>query len=57
MQSTCTEFSKIAFYEALEQTNKTIKATNGYINVVNQENEKFQGIRMLEVGTPEIHEY
>ena len=37
VQSTCTGFSKIAFDQALEQNNKTIEATNGYINVVNQE--------------------
>ena len=45
------------FNQALEQNNKTIKAanTNGYINVVNQEKEKF--LRMLEVCTPEIQEY
>ena len=30
----------MAFDQALKQYNKTIKATNGYINVVNQENKK-----------------
>ena len=40
VQSTCTGFSKIAFDQALKQNNKTIKATNGYINVVDQENQK-----------------
>ena len=45
----------MAFDQALQQNNRTIKATNGYINVVNQENEKF--LRMLEVCTPEILEY
>ena len=39
-QSTCTGFSKMAFDQALKQNNKTIIATNGYINVVNQENKK-----------------
>ena len=38
VQSTCTVFSKMAFDQALKQNNKTIKATNGYTNVVNQEN-------------------
>ena len=38
VQSTCTGFSKMAFDQALKQNNKTIKATNGYIIVVNQEN-------------------
>ena len=40
VQSTCTGFSKIAFDQASKQNNRTIKATNGYINVVNQENNK-----------------
>ena len=39
VQSTCTVFSRMAFDQALKQNNKTIKATNGYINVVNQETE------------------
>ena len=30
----------MAFDLALKQNNKTIKATNDYINVVNQENKK-----------------
>ena len=57
VQSTCTGVSKMSFDQALEQNNKTIKATNanGYINVVNQEKEKF--LRMIEVCTPEIQEY
>lgn len=55
VQSTNTEFSKMAFDQSLEQNNKKIKATNGYINVVNTKNEKF--LRMLEVCTPEIQEY
>ena len=42
----------MAFDQALKQNNKTIKATNSYINVVNQENKK-KFLRMLEVGTPE----
>ena len=40
VQSTCTGVSKMAFDQALKQNNKTIKATNGNINVVNQENKK-----------------
>ena len=57
VQSTCTEFSKMAFDQALEQNNKTIKSTNanGYNDVVNQEIEKF--LRMLEVCTPRIQEF
>ena len=38
VRSTCTGFSKMAFDQALKQNNKAIKATNGFINVVNQEN-------------------
>ena len=45
----------MAFDQALEQNNKTLKATNGYINVVNKENEKF--LRTLEVDTLDIQEY
>ena len=40
VQSTCRGFSKMAFDQALKQNKKTIKANNGYINVVNQENKK-----------------
>ena len=53
VQSTCTGFSKMAFNRALKQNNKTTKATNGYINVVNQENKTKMFLRILEVGTPE----
>ena len=56
VQSTCTGFSNMSYDQALEQNKKTIKATNanGYINVVNQENEK---LLRLEVCTPEIQGY
>ena len=52
VQSTCTGFSKMAFDQALiKQNNKTIKATNGYINVVNQDNKK-KFLRIIKYGKP-----
>ena len=52
VQSTCTGLSKMAFDQYLEQNKKTIKATNanGYINVVNQENEKFLSLPTRDSG-------
>lgn len=55
IQSTETKFSKMAFDQCHEQNNKKIKATSGYINIVNQKNENF--LRQLEISTPEIQEY
>ena len=42
----------MAFDQALKQNNKTIKATNGYINVVNQENKTKKFLRMIKDGKP-----
>ena len=53
--STQTKFSKIAFDQCLEHNNKKIKATNGYINIVNKNNEAF--LRQLELVTPELQDY
>ena len=39
----------MAFDQALKQNNRAIKATNGYINVVNQENKTK---RMIKDGKP-----
>ena len=52
VQSTCTGFLKMACYQALKQNNKTIKATNGYINVVNQKNKTKKFLKMIKVGKP-----
>ena len=41
IQSMETKFSKMAFDQCHEQNNKKIKATSGYINIVNQKNENF----------------
>ena len=41
----------MAFDQALKQNNKTIKATNGDINAVNQEN-KTKFLRMIKNGKP-----
>ena len=49
--SNCTGFSKMAIDQALKQNNKTIKATNGDINAVNQEN-KTKFLRMIKDGKP-----
>ena len=41
----------MTFDQALKQNNKAIKATNGYINVVNPENKK-KFLRMIKDGKP-----
>lgn len=55
MSTSSAPFSKIAYDHKHEQNNKCIKATSGYINLVNKEDSSF--LRKLELCCSEIFQF
>ena len=55
VRTTSADFSKIAYDQKHEQNNNDIKATSGYINLVNKKDDSF--LQKLELCSSEIHQF